>query len=55
MSEHDPDREPSDQDDVSRRDPEASGGDAEAAASVEDREDVATDDDALFGDPDDDR
>lgn len=53
MSDHEPDAQPDDQEDLSHRDPETSGGDAEAAASVEEREDVATDDDAMFEEPDD--
>lgn len=58
MSEHDREGQPNEhddpeQDDLSHRDPEASGGDAEAAASVEEREDVATDDDDMFEDPED--
>lgn len=53
MSDQETDGQPAHQDDLSHRDSEASGGDAEAAASVEDREDVATDDDEMFEEPDD--
>lgn len=45
-----PDAAPDDQHAVSEQDPEASGGDAEAAASVDEREAVARDDDELFED-----
>lgn len=42
------------QDAMQRQDREASGGDAEAAGTVDQREDVAEGDDKLFGDHDDD-
>ena len=41
------------QDATDREDREAGGGDAEAAGTVDQREDVAEGDDELFGDDDD--
>lgn len=51
---HDPGHtERDDQDEVEREDREASGGDAEAAGTVEERERVAADEDDLFDGDDD--
>jgi hypothetical protein len=51
---NDGEREPrSEQDDLEQQDRTATGGDAEAAGSLEEREAVATDDDDLFDGDDD--